>query len=234
MWSHIEGMALFVSDDLTEWHMLHDSEGNAKRTMLIGTAVLETLMALVLEGILSRSSSPSGIRNIGLIVTHLLTFAHSMTPRCRLNENGWMSKVLKMADEYDIDIDGQPGTEDIIAEIRETVQGNESAEEQNETWWMSGRGRASYSSDYLLCYKGRPREGGVLTLANRNADCAMREWSNWTWMLEFHAYKQFQSVKVGPGCAPVYGGNIGGKFYDLTAQRNKRSHMRPYRLGKGA
>lgn len=29
---------------------------------------------------------------------------------------------------------------------------------------------------------------------------------------------------------PEYRGNIGGKFYDLTAQRNKGSHMRDFRL----
>ena len=29
---------------------------------------------------------------------------------------------------------------------------------------------------------------------------------------------------------PEYQRNIGGKFYDLTAQRNKGSRMRAYRL----
>ena len=49
---------------------------------------------------------------------------------------------------------------------------------------------------------------------------------------QFEMYKRFQSVKVGPASMPVYGGKIGGKFYDLTAQRNKGGHMRPFRLGE--
>ena len=51
---------------------------------------------------------------------------------------------------------------------------------------------------------------------------------------QLDAYSQFQSVKVGPGCGPAYGGGIGGKFDDLTAQRNKGGHMKQYRLSEGA
>ena len=62
----------------------------------------------------------------------------------------------------------------------------------------------------------------------------MRSFRSLTHCEQFAAYSQFQSVKVGAGCLPVYGGRIGGKFYDLTAQRNKGAHMKHYRLSEGS
>lgn len=50
---------------------------------------------------------------------------------------------------------------------------------------------------------------------------------------QVHVYSQYQSVKVSSGCGPVYSGRIGGKFYDVTAQRNKGGHMKQYRLSEG-
>lgn len=40
-------------------------------------------------------------------------------------------------------------------------------------------------------------------------------------------YKEHHAVKVGPN-GPHFGGKIGGKFYDLTAPRNKK--MNRYRF----
>ena len=220
--------------------MFHDSEGNAKRAMLIGTALLETLEILSKANLFKHDRS--NICNAGLIVAHLLTFAHSMNPHCRLNENGWKSKVLQKADECNITIEGIPGIEKRVAEIRETGHSRCSDENQNVVDSLI---------ECTLCYKGRSRSGGIVTLESLKAGI-VRGWKQWAWSLEvrcqrefhalfrsltleqFEAYSQFQSVKVGPGCAPAYGGRIGGKFYDLTAQRNKGGHMKRYRLGKGA
>ena len=51
---------------------------------------------------------------------------------------------------------------------------------------------------------------------------------------QFEGYSRLQSVKVGPGQGPVYGGSIGGKFYDLTALRKRGFHLKQYRLNEGA
>lgn len=106
-------MALFLNDYIAEWHstrpkpptsrsiewlnlclVFSDSEENAKRTMLIGTALLTTLENISMETM--------SVRNAGPILCHLLSFAQSMKSSCRLNEDGWKSIVLEKADKFDI------------------------------------------------------------------------------------------------------------------------------------
>lgn len=85
--------------------------------MLIGTALLMTLDNLGDKRLFEHALSD--VRNARLIIGHLLKFAQSMTPSCRLNENGWKSKVLEKGHELNIIIEG-PGIESVLAEIRKT------------------------------------------------------------------------------------------------------------------
>lgn len=86
--------------------MLHSSEGSAKRSILIGAALLITLEILGDKTLLEYDLSD--IRNAGLGLIHLLYFVHSMDLPCRLNDNGWKSKVLEKADGYEMAIEDTP------------------------------------------------------------------------------------------------------------------------------
>lgn len=163
--------------------VLHDSDGNAKRTMLIGTALLATLETFQFESMLQHTPFLSKVRNAGFILAHLLTFAHSMTPRCRLNENGWRFKVLEMADKYHITIGGTPGIEKVLAEIHNTAPSKEPEEDKHEQFMIRKSDPDSYMN-CILSYKGRSIEGGVLTSADFNADGILRQWDDWTWIFE--------------------------------------------------
>lgn len=166
LWSHIEGMALFLNDDIAEWHMFSDSEGNAKRTMLIGTALLTTLENISMETM--------SVRNAGPILCHLLSFAQSMKSSCRLNEDGWKSIVLEKADKFDIIIEGIPGIEKTLAEIRETELSKDLDEEGNEL--STNKSRLDDFTKCMLCYKNRPYVG-VLTLESLKAG-TVRQWKH--------------------------------------------------------
>ena len=152
--------------------------------MLIGTALLLTLDIL---GDKRRfEHALLDVRNAGLIIGRLLNFAQSMTPSCRLNENGWKSKVLEKAHEFDIIIEGSD-FESVLAEIRKTEHCKGSDEEGNE------QSTTQYDLDNITkcmqCYKSRPR-GGVLPLESLRTGI-VREWRYWLWSFEVRCQSHF-------------------------------------------
>ena len=167
--------------------MLNDSEGNAKRTMLIGTALLTTLESL---GARTDFKDLGDIRNAGLILAHFLVFAQSMNSSCRLNENGWKHRVLEKADELNIIVGGVPRIEEVLAEIRsvgdngelkdttseEDLSGKASSEE-----WTTDSDSAGFDN-CLLSYKSKPWVG-VLTLESLKAG-TVRKWGYFNWPVE--------------------------------------------------
>ena len=167
--------------------MLNDSEGNAKRTMLIGTALLTTLEILSAR---TDSKDLCDIRNTGLILAHFLVFAQSMDSLCRLNENGWKHRVLEKADELNIIIGGVSRIEEVLAEIRnegdngelkDTMSEEDSSGEASAEEWSTD----SDSEDFdncLLCYKSKPWVA-VLTLESLNAGI-VRNWRYFNWVVE--------------------------------------------------
>ena len=192
--------------------MLNDSEGNAKRTMLLGTALLTTLESL---GARTDFKDLSDIRNAGLILAHFLVFAQSMNSSCRLNENGWKHRVLEKADELAIVVGGVPGIEEMLAEIRNVgdngdLKDTTSGEASNAGGSNAGGSNAggsnaggsnagdsneessaeewSTDSDFddfdncLLCYKPKPWVA-VLTLESLKAGI-VRKWRYFNWLVE--------------------------------------------------
>ena len=182
--------------------MLNDSEGNAKRTMLIGTALLTTL-----ESLSARTDFKDlcDIRNAGLILAHLLVFAQSMNSSCRLNENGWKHRVLEKADELNIIVGGVPGIEEVLAEIRNVGDNGELEDTTSEEDSSAGDSNAgdpnagdpneessgeewSTDSDFddfdncLLCYKPKPWVA-VLTLESLKVGI-VRKWRYFNWVVE--------------------------------------------------
>ena len=96
---------------LTKRSGIDDSESNAKRVMLFGTALLTTIDILVKESLFK--SENSDIRNLALILGHFLNFVHDMKEMCKAIEDGWKKIVLERADEHGV----EPY---MISEIRES------------------------------------------------------------------------------------------------------------------
>jgi len=197
MWSVVESMALTLNGDLMAFHsssrsclltsiytdslqlVIDDAEGNAKRVMLIGTALLATIDALIKKDLFKNGNSE--IRNIGLVLSHFLRFVAETSETCRLNEDGWKAEVVKKADEHGVTIQGLSGVDELIESIYEGVNDSESEE--------SGQRTASQVVDELMnmttCYKSEPMCGTVtvemLTRGTR------RSWQNWDWAMEVGA-----------------------------------------------
>ena len=77
---------MHLSYILTRHSGIDDSEGNAKRVMLFGTALLTTIDILIKESLFK--SGNSDIRNIALIFGHFLNFVHDTKGMCKANEDG--------------------------------------------------------------------------------------------------------------------------------------------------
>lgn len=224
IWSIIEGMALFLNRPagLEQWYGIDDSEGNAKRVMLFGTALLTTIDILIKNSLFK--SENSDIRNIALILGHFLNFVHDMKEMCVANEDGWKATVLERADEHEI----KPymiSINHIISEIREGKDDATSDEDGTPRPEIGTRREGLENA--AKSYESKPWVG-VITLESLKAGVE-RSWTHWDWATELRAYSKAQAVKVGP-FGPTYGKRIGGKFYDLTIKASQRQ-MKQYRLG---
>ena len=110
--------------------MIEDSDGNVKRVMLIGTALLTTIDVLIQKGLFTNNSSK--IRNIGLILSMFLQFSadESEMPEC--NEDGWNTIVVEKADEHGVTIQGLVGIDELVQAIRgEGYANNSDSEEEH-------------------------------------------------------------------------------------------------------
>ena len=97
--------------------MIEDSGGNAKRIMLIGTALLTTIDVLIQKRLFTNNSSK--IRNIGLILSMFLQFAADESGIAEGNEDGWKTVVVEKADAHGVTIQGLVGINELVQAIRE-------------------------------------------------------------------------------------------------------------------
>ncbi|CAD6578914.1 MAG: hypothetical protein ASARMPRED_008891 [Alectoria sarmentosa] len=219
--------ALFLdrSAGLGQWYGIDDSEGNAKRVMLFGTALL-TVIDILLKKDLFKSDN-SEIRNIPVVLGQFLNFVHSMKEMCAANEDGWKRTVLERADTHGM----KPFMISLDRVINEIRKGGENTVSDDESGSRipdiisrrDGLGNAAKS------YESKPWVD-VITLESPKAGVG-RSWTHFDWATELQAYSEAQNVKVGP-FGPTYGKKIAGRFYDLTTKGNQRQ-MERYRLGPG-
>ena len=156
---------------------IDDSEGNAKRVMLFGTAFLTTIDILVKENLFN--SQGSDIRNVALVLGHFLNFAHDVEETCRANEDGWKTKVLDLADAHDI----KPlmiSSKRVVSEIR-TSKANATPDEHDSAKRKTQIRREglqnaakSYESRHLA---------GFITVESLKAG-VKRSWVHWNWPTE--------------------------------------------------
>ena len=156
---------------------IDDSEGNAKRVMLFGTALLTTIDILIQERLFK--SQDSDIRNVALVLGHFLNFAHDMKETCRANEDGWKTKVLDLADAHDI----KPlmiGIERVISKIR-TSKADAPSNEDEPTKSKTELRREGLKNG-AKSYESRPSVG-FITVESLKAG-VKRSWTHWNWATE--------------------------------------------------
>ena len=157
---------------------IDDSEGNAKRVMLFGTALL-TVIDILLEKDLFKSDN-SEIRNIPMILGQFLNFVYDMKEMCTANEDGWKRIVLEKADTYDI----KPfviSLGHVIDEIRkggdDTVSDDESGSRIPDII-----SRRNGHENAAKRYESKPWVG-VITLESLKAG-VRRSWTHFDWATE--------------------------------------------------
>lgn len=108
--------------------MIDDSEGNAKRMMLIGTALLTTIDVLISQGLFTNTSPK--IRNLGLILSLFLQFAEDEGEMGSCNEDGWKAVVVEKADACGVTIQGLVDIDELVQDIRDNAYDSDSDEEE--------------------------------------------------------------------------------------------------------
>lgn len=181
--------------------------------MLIGTALLTAINEFIRQDLRRRhrgqemlfKNASSEIRNLGLIISYFLQFAHENSDTCRLNEDGWKHEVIRLTDEHNVSIQGLAGIDNVIDEIRKRKNdGDDHGNEADildtiaDTIRTSGVRAAadacamqtmSSSTDFLVnvekCYKSE-EIWGLMTI-EKMTQGTRRSWSQSDYNLEVSA-----------------------------------------------
>ena len=124
--------------------MLDDSQGNAKRTMLIGTALLTTIDLLISQGLFTNTGSK--IRNLGLILSMFFEFAEDAGEH-ECNEDGWNYEIVKKADAHDITIEGLVSSYELVERVRDIDDSSDNSEEEEDMTEMDPEELTTYMSE---------------------------------------------------------------------------------------
>lgn len=190
----IRGM---VSDKTTTplWYILTrrsgigDSEGNAKRVMLFGTALLTTIDILIKRSLFK--SEGSDVRNLALILGHFLNFVHDMKEMCKANEDGWKKIVLERADEHGIE-PYMISIDHAISEIRDGDIRDSNDDANSDISNEDGTPRPTIATkkecieNAAKSYESKPWVG-LITLESLKAG-VKRSWTYWNWASEVYPF----------------------------------------------
>lgn len=170
--------------------VLDNPEGNAKRIMLIGAALL-TAVVLIQEKIYLNDKAPK-IRNQSLILSLFLQFADRFHEICSHNEDGWTLQVVGIADTFKIPIEGVAGISKIIEKIRKSKEASGSGRKSIPQELSKEEAEIEAKEKMWACYEDAPgMEWGVITLESlARARGELRDWKKgWCWIVEvcFHS-----------------------------------------------
>ena len=167
--------------------MIDDSEGNAKRIMLIGTALLTTIDVLIEEGLFTNSSK---IRNIGLILSMFLQFAadESDIPSC--NEDGWKAIVVEKADAHGVTIQGLVGIEELVQDIRDNADDSDSDDSDSDEENSTKVNPKAMITKMLDCYHSGEYSRETFNLGEQ------RSWKDYYWEIEVRGIPSHLSLKA--------------------------------------
>ena len=149
--------------------MIDDSEGNAKRVMLIGTALLTTIDLLNSQGLFTKNSSK--IRNLGLILSMFLEFAKDAGEHI-CNEDGWTYELVKEADAHNVTIQGLVRSSDLVESIRGLDFASDISEEPEDISYLNPEALADYMSYH---YQSRQ---------SPSDSYEKRSWEQYDWNIE--------------------------------------------------
>ena len=156
---------------------IDDSEGNANRVMLIGTAILTTI-DLIDKGLFGTHSE---IRNIGFIIGLFLEFAVVFEETCTTNEDGWRFVVVKKVDQNDVVILGHKRMELVMRQVRMDMDYEDNKEEEEEEEEEENSEKAEEPDNrpnFVKAYKPTPYDPQALLSG------VTRLWDAWDWKLE--------------------------------------------------
>ena len=156
---------------------IDDSEGNAKRVMLFGTALLTTIDILIKDNLFKAEDSP--IRDIALILGHFLEFAHDMKEICEAKEDEWTEKVLERADQHGI----KPyiiNNDHVISEMRNGKE--DTASDEDGTPKPEIASRREGLENATKSNESKPWVGWI-TVESLKAG-VKRSWKHWNWATE--------------------------------------------------
>lgn len=163
--------------------------------MIMGTALLTTISLLIKYG-LFRDGNPV-IRNLGLVLSNFLFSEACDGGLCASNEHGWSKVVVRLADKHGVTITGVSEVEDIVDEIRETI------EEEEE-----GSGTEEVAATKAL---GKNKTASTWNVDDDYNEDDERMWKHWDWSKEIARYGRSGRFVPHGGL-----GRIGGRDYDLT------------------
>ena len=154
--------------------VIEDSEGNAKRVMLIGTALLTTIDVLIQKGLFANNSSK--IRNIGLILSMFLQFSADESETAERNEDGWNTVVVEKADAHGVTIQGLVGIDELVQAIRDECHDSDSDEED-----FTEIGEIGSDAIIANCYQSSELPCTDLESFNPGEH---RSWKHYCWEIE--------------------------------------------------
>jgi hypothetical protein len=88
---------------------------------LLGTALLSTITVLIEEG--SFKATDTSIRNLGLVLSFWLNFITDICDEmCSNGESDWVMKLVQMADEHGVVIDGPWAMAEKVQKVRDKIE----------------------------------------------------------------------------------------------------------------
>ena len=174
VWAQAEGMTLFLNDDLMEYNMIDDADSVARVTEIIGVAVLKSIDLLIARGLFVKNNTT--IRNIGLILCRFIEFGQTQDDASTTNENGWVNRMVWLADAHGVLIEGKPDIEETLESIRADIGMEQPPSKAEAARYAKAKKKWNPKGD-------RDDDGN-------------RVWRSWDWTAEFKAFKKERGIKV--------------------------------------
>ncbi|KAL9638224.1 MAG: hypothetical protein Q9164_001701 [Protoblastenia rupestris] len=173
-------MADFLNGDISKWYPTNGNEDNAKRLMLVGTALLTTLDLLIKRDI---------IRNIGFIFGRLLNFVSDMEETCGLEEDARTIPVIQKVDKHKIEIKGSAQRDEIVDGMRKAAiivpyaKGDVHDEDWNDPLTRQDLTEAKLNMIKAYEPTPTPNYSGMNTSETQD-EGTERHWCRWDWTAE--------------------------------------------------
>ncbi|KAF7548739.1 hypothetical protein G7Z17_g6860 [Cylindrodendrum hubeiense] len=133
LWPEVEGLALVLRSDVSDFVMCDDGEKCGSMIKMVGHLVMTTLKSLKDQKVLTADSA---IPNIGLVLAIFVQWAWQLAKDFSWEEeSSWVHPVVEMAEKAQITLAGPPGFEENLEEIKDNAdEGQKHAKVWKATW----------------------------------------------------------------------------------------------------